>query len=205
MTNSGSSNGSSGSPNLPIKGKVDAKYKMIADLICQGDSPKDVSEKMKMSKDRIYHLLNDKNSPVKAEITRILTERFEANDRRLIDLYTKALQKLDEMLSSSDEEKQLPAIDRIIKIYSTRSGKNGSPIIQQNFALSEEEIMKIIPQYIDKLIIAKRRERGLEPPLQECETPDSPDEEPETMESPDQEPETPEPPDQEPEKPDPSS
>lgn len=175
MSNSAFSNGSSGTPNPPIKGKVDARYKMIADLICQGDSPKDVSEKMKMSKDRIYHLVSDKNSPVRVEIIRILTERSEANDRRLMDLYTKALQKLDEMLSSSDEGKQLRAIDRIIKIYSTRVDKN-TPFIQQNFGLSEEEKKKIFLQYVNEMIIEKRRQRGLEPPLQESETPEPPNE-----------------------------
>jgi hypothetical protein len=192
MSNSGSSNRSSGSPNPPIKGKVDARYKMIADLICQGDSIKDASEKMKMSKDRIYHLLADKNSPVNVEIIRILTERREANDRRIMDLYTKALQKLDEMLSSSDEEKQLRAIDRIIKIYSPRVDKN-APVIQQNFGLSEEEKKKIFLQYADEMIIEKRRERGLEPPLQESETPEPPDDETETTEPPDEGPEMPTP------------
>ena len=192
MSNSGSSSGSSGSPNPPIKGKVDARYKMIADLICQGGSTKDVSEKMKMPKDRIYHLLADKNSPVNVEIRRILTERREANDRRQMDLYTKALQKLDEMLSSSDEEKQLQAIDRIIKIYFTRVDKN-APVIQQNFGLSEEEKKKIFLQYADEMIIEKRRERGLEPPLQESETPEPPDDETETTEPPDEGPEMPTP------------
>jgi hypothetical protein len=59
---------------------------------------------------------------VNAEINRILKERFADNDRRLINLFAKTLQKLDDMLSSHDEEKQFRAMDRIIKIYFTRSG-----------------------------------------------------------------------------------
>ena len=60
-----------------------------------------------------------------AEITRILSELFADNDRHLINLYSKALQKLDNMFSSSDEEKQYRAMDRIIKIF-----LQGQPRIQ---------------------------------------------------------------------------
>lgn len=91
-------------------------------MISRGFSVKYVAKKLKISESRIYHLLSDKGSLVNAEINRILKERFADNDRRLINLFAKTLQKLDDMLSSHDEEKQFRAMDRIIKIYFTRSG-----------------------------------------------------------------------------------
>ena len=133
----------------------------IAALIARGFSVKYVAKKLKISESRIYHLLSDKDSLVNAEINRILNELFAGNDRRLINLYNKALQKLDAMLSSSDEEKQFRAIDRIIKIYFARSAKN-AVTIQQYFGIeSQEERRGQTEKLWMKLILRMRRERGL--------------------------------------------
>jgi hypothetical protein len=202
MTNSNSSNASCGSPKPKIKGKIDPRHVKIAVLKCQGYSVKDISKEVGMSEDRIYHLLGDENSDVNTEIRRISNEAAEASNRHLSHLFRKALNKLDCMLESGDDETKFRAIDRIIKIFSTMVGKNG-PSIQQNFGFQVEKKSPI--EIIDDLIIKKRRERGLEPPLPESETEDSPDDEPETTEPPGEGPETPEPPNQEPETPDPSS
>jgi AcrR family transcriptional regulator len=109
-------------PNGKIRGKTEIRQITIAAMISRGFSVKYVAKKLKISESRIYHLLSDKGSLVNAEINRILKERFADNDRRLINLFAKTLQKLDDMLSSHDEEKQFRAMDRIIKIYFTRSG-----------------------------------------------------------------------------------
>ena len=204
MSKSNSSNGFCGSPKPKIKGKIDPKHVKIAVLRWEGYSVKEISKKVEMSEDRIYHLLADEDSSVITEIRRISNEAAEASNRLLSHLFRKALNKLDCMLESGDDETKFRAIDRIIKIFSTMVGKNG-PSIQQNFGFQVKQEQNTPPYDIDRLIIEKRRERGLEPPLPESDTADSPDEEPETMESPDEEPETPEPPDQEPETPDPSS
>jgi len=136
-------------------------------LIARGFSVKYVAKKLKMSESRIYHLLSDKDSFVNAEINRILNELFAGNDRRLVNLYNKALQKLDSMVSSSDEEKQFRAIDRIIKIYLSRSAKN-AVTIQQHFGTQTKEEQQDPGKRLDEIIVQKRRERGL---------PDFPDEE----------------------------
>ena len=115
MTNSSLPTDSSCTPYAQMQGITEIRQKTIAALIARGFSVKYVAKKLKISESRIYHLFSDKNSLVNAQINRILNEAFAANDRRLINLYDKALQKLDAMLSSSDEDKQFRAIDRIIK------------------------------------------------------------------------------------------
>lgn len=129
---------------------------MIAALIARGFPVKDVAQQVNLSESQIYHLLSDKDSFVNAEIFRILSELFTENDRHLIDLYNKALQKLDNMLSSSDEEKQFRAIDRIIRIFLARSAKNAVTIKQYFGIESQEE-----KETIDEMILRMRKERGL--------------------------------------------
>lgn len=138
MTNSSLPTDSSCTPNAHIQRIPEIRQKTIAALIARGFSVKYVAKKLKISEDRIYHLFSDKNSLVNAEINRFLNEAFAASDRRLINLYNKALQKLDAMLSSPDEETQCRAIDRIIRIYLTRSAKN-AVTIQQYFGIQSQE------------------------------------------------------------------
>ena len=147
------------STNLPqakIKGKTKAKHAMIAALIARGSSVKEVADKVNLSKDQIYHLLSDKDSFVNLEISRILSELFGENDLRLIDLYSKTLQKLDNMLSSSDEEKQLKAMDRIIKTFLAKWAKN-RVTVQQYFGIESQEEKETV----DQMIMHMRKERGL--------------------------------------------
>ena len=146
-------------PHVKTKGKTKTNHTMIAALIARGFSVKYVAKKVKMSESRIYHLLCDKDSLVNAEIKRILTELFASADRHLINLYDKTLQKLDTMLSSSDEEKQFRAIDKIMKIYLSRSAKN-AVTIQQYFGIQSQNEKDFIKN-IDDLILKMRKERGL--------------------------------------------
>jgi transcriptional regulator with XRE-family HTH domain len=161
MTNSSLPNNSSSTSSAQIQGIAEIRQMTIAALIARGFSVKYVAKKLKISESRIYHLLSDKDSLVNAEINRILNELFAGNDRRLVNLCDKALQKLDAMLSSSDEEKQIRAIDRIIKMYFARAGKNGPPIIQQNFGIQAQEERRDLGKRLDDIILQKRRERGL--------------------------------------------
>jgi transcriptional regulator with XRE-family HTH domain len=159
-------------PHRKTKGKTKAKHTMIAALIARGFSVKDVAQKVNLSESQIYHLLSDKDSFVNAEIFRILSELFTENDRHLVDLLSKALQKLHNMLSSSDEEKQFRAIDRIIKIYLSRSAKN-AVTIQQYFGIQSQQDENDFIKNIDDLIIKMRKERGLPWPLDDKENSDS--------------------------------
>ena len=143
-------------PNVKINGKTKARQAKIAALIARGDSVKDVAKKVNMSESRIYHLLSEKDSFIKAEISRILNELFASNDRYLINIFRKVLLKLDTMLSSSDEEKQYRAIDRIIKTYFTRTAKNA--IIQQYFSGQPQPQQE---ETLDDIIRENRKERGL--------------------------------------------
>jgi len=153
-------NDSSGTPSAQTQGITEIRQKNIAALLARGFSVKDVAKKLKMSESRIYHLLSDKDSLVNAEINRILNESFCAGDRRLISLYDKALEKLDSMLSSFDEEKQIRAIDRITKIYLSRSTKNWVTI-QQYFGIAPPEEDDGRPKSIEELILQMRKERRL--------------------------------------------
>jgi len=98
-------------------------------------------------------------------MNRILKELFSAGDRRLINLYDKALQKLDSMLSNPGEEKQFRAVDRIIRIYFSRSAKN-AVTIQQYFGIQAQNENDFI-QSIDQLILKMRKERGLPEPWED--------------------------------------
>jgi hypothetical protein len=161
--------------NSEINGITKARQAKIASLIAQGYSVKYVAKKVNMSESRIYHLLSEKNSFVNEEINHILNELFAVTDRQLINLYSKTLQKLDAMLSSSDKEKQYRAMDRIIKMYYARIGKNA--IIQQYFcAHPQSQQLGINIGDIDKLIIKKRIERGLEKPPDYKDSSNSPPE-----------------------------
>jgi DNA anti-recombination protein RmuC len=174
MQNPSNSAVSAKTQNLKINAMTKARQTKIAALIAQGDSIKDVTKKVNMSDSRIYHLLSEKDSFVNAEINRILNEMFAVTDRHLINLYTKALQKLDGMLSSHDEEKQYRAIDRIIKIYAARTSKNAFTIQQYLGIQSQEEKDPI--KTIDDIILKKRKERGLPmPDYHEDSTDSSPD------------------------------
>jgi len=157
MTDSSLPNDSSSTPSTQIQGIAEIRQMTIAALIARGFSVKYVAKKLKISESRIYHLLSDKDSRVNAEINRILNEVFAGNDRRLVNLYNKALQKLDAMLSSSDGEKQFRAIDRIIRIYLARSAKN-AVTIKQYFGIESQEEKR---ETMDEIVLRMRRERGL--------------------------------------------
>jgi len=160
MENCSSSDVRAVTPPWEAQGVTEVRQRTIAALIARGFSVKHVAKKLKMSESRIYHLLSDKDSFVNAEINRILNELFAGNDRRLVNLYNKALQKLDAMLSSSDEEKQFRAIDRIIRIYLARSAKN-AVTIKQYFGIESQEEEQGKRETMDEMIIRMRRERGL--------------------------------------------
>jgi hypothetical protein len=172
MTNPSLTNDSSSNPGAQIQGITEIRQMSIAALIARGFSVKYVAKKLKISESRIYHLLSEKDSLVNAEINRILKDLFAGNDRRLVNLYDKALQKLDAMLSSSDEEKQFRAIDRIIKIYLARSTKN-AVTIQQYFGIQSQQDENDFIKNIEDLIIKMRKDRGLPWPLDDKENSDS--------------------------------
>jgi hypothetical protein len=76
------------------------------------------------------------------------------------------------MLSSSDEETQCRAIDRIIKIYLARSAKN-AVTIQQYFGIQSQEGGDDNIESIDEVILRRRKERGLDRSPDDGDRPDS--------------------------------
>lgn len=158
MTNSSVPTDSCSTPNAQTQGIPKIRQKTIAAMIARGFSPKYIAKKLKMSESRIYHLLSKKDSSINGEINDILNQLFATTDRQLINLYSKALQKLDDMLSSSDEEKQYRAMDRIIKIFFARTAKNA--IIQQYFCADPRS--QQVGFNIDEFILNRRKERGLD-------------------------------------------
>ena len=156
MPNSSNSSSSLKTRNLKMNGMTKARQIKLAALIARGYSAKEIAKEMNMSESRIYHLSSEKDPFLNAEVNRILNELFESNDRHLINIYRKALQILDAMLSSPDEDIQYRAIDRIIKIYFTRTGKN--PIIQQYFG-GQPQLQQ--PESMDDIILNRRKSRRL--------------------------------------------
>jgi hypothetical protein len=177
MANSSLTNDSSNTPGAQVEGVTKIRQMTIAAMIARGFSVKYVHKKLKMSESRIYHLLSDKDSLVNAEIKRIFNDLFASADRQLINLYNKALQKLDAMLSSSDEEKQYRAMDRIIKMFFARIAKN--TIIQQYFGDQPKQREFTIDDYIlfgqklKEMAEQRRKERGLDRSPDDGVRPDS--------------------------------
>ena len=136
MANSSLPNGSSTTPDAQTYGTTEIRQKNIGKMIAQGFLVKYVAKKLHMSESRIYHLLSDKESIVNAEINRILGQLFTGNDRHMVKLFNQTLEKLQTMLLSKNEEEQLRAMDRIIKIYMARSAKNGVTV-KQYFGLEQ--------------------------------------------------------------------
>ena len=135
-------------------------------------SQKGLAKKLHMSESRIYHLLSDKESLVNAELNRLVGEHFMGHDRDIVTLFNKTLEKLKTMLSSPNEEEQLRAMDKIIKIYMARSARNGVTV-KQYFGLEPpgqkefdmDDFIKF-GKKLEPLIQQERRRRGL-PALQD--------------------------------------
>jgi hypothetical protein len=142
------------------KGRVQARHIKIAMMVARGYPISIVAERTGLSESRIYHLISDPNSVVSMEVYRILNQLFSQNDRTLLNLYQKVLVKLDEDLSSTDSEIRAKAIDQVVKVYLTRSGKSQTPMVSQYFNVNEPPTEEFIGN-IDALIIQKRKERGL--------------------------------------------
>ena len=181
MTNSSVPTDSCSTPNAQTQGIPKIRQKTIAAMIARGFSPKYIAKKLKMSESRIYHLLSEKDSSINSEINDILNQLFATTDRQLINLYSKALQKLDDMLSSSDEEKQYRAMDRIIKMFFARTAKNA--IIQQYFCADPRS--QQVGFNVDEFILNRKKERGVDKlHLDEDSDEDSSDSAPENSASP---------------------
>ena len=105
-----------------IKGSVKIKHAKVAFLIERGEPVSVVAKETGLSEGRIYHLLEDENSFVNAEIARIREEKDAAQDRLLanirekeVQLHYKALQYLESMIESHDKAERNKAIDQITK------------------------------------------------------------------------------------------
>ena len=142
------------------KGRIQVRYLKVAALIARGFPISFVAKEAGLSETRIYHLLADPDSFVNQEVHRILNELFASNDRTLLNLYLKVLVKLDEDLSSDDSDVRSKAIDQVIKVYLTRTGKSGNPTIAQYINVSGQGTTDCLTN-IDQLVIQRRKERGL--------------------------------------------
>ena len=113
------------------KGRIQVRYLKVAALIARGFPISTVAKETGLSETRIYHLLADPGLLRQPGGPRILNDLFASNDRTLLNLYLKVLAKLDEDVSSDDPEVRGRAIDQVIKVYLTRTGKSGNPMIAQ--------------------------------------------------------------------------
>jgi hypothetical protein len=148
---------------LSQKGVLSLRYQMIAEFAARGYPPAVIARELKISLKRTYLILR-KSTLVHEEIRRIVSEKFSEAEKMLGYLFVKALSKIDVDMESADDEKRDKAIDRVLKIYSNaRSGREQPTSITQFFDTGGGNVI----QDIDALIIQKRRERGLEPPLVE--------------------------------------
>ncbi len=148
---------------LGKKGVLSLKHQLIAEFASRGYPPAIIAKELKISLKRTYLILR-KNILVHQEIKRIVSEKFSEAEKMLGYLFVKALSKIDADMESADSTQRDKAIDRVLKMYSNaRSGGEQPTSINQFFNTGGGNVI----QDIDALIIQKRRERGLEPPLVE--------------------------------------
>jgi DNA-binding CsgD family transcriptional regulator len=146
---------------LSKKGVLSLRHQMIAEYASRGYPPVVIARELKISVKRVYLILRT-NTLVHNEIRRIVSEKFSETEKMLGYLFVKALSKIDVDMESADLIQRDKAIDRVLKIYSgARAGGEQPTNINQFFTSGGN----VNIQDIDALIIQKRRERGLEPPL----------------------------------------
>ncbi len=147
---------------LSKKGVLSLRHQMIAEFASRGYPPAVIARELKISVKRVYLILRT-NTLVHNEIRRIVSEKFSEAEKMLGYLFVKALSKIDVDMESADDDKRDKAIDRVLKIYSgARAGGEQPTSINQFFNTGGGNVNI---QDIDALIIQKRRDRGLEPPL----------------------------------------
>jgi hypothetical protein len=146
---------------LKKKGVIPLRYHMIAEFAANAYPPSLIAKEMRMPVKRIYQILAT-NTQVHEEIQAILDRRLAESERMIGHLFVKALTKLDVDMESSDKDQRNKAIDKVISIYRDAKGKGKEGGVNQFFDMGGGNVTTI--QDIDALIIAKRRERGLEPP-----------------------------------------
>jgi DNA-binding protein H-NS len=144
-----------------ITGRVKIKHAKVAFLIERGDPVPVVAQETGLTAGRIYHLLEDENSFVNAEIARIRKEKYSAQERLLanirekeVQLHYKALQYLESMIESQDKGERNKAIDQITKTI-VKNRKAADQLEKGPYTFDD---------FVHKMnneIIAKRKERGL--------------------------------------------
>ena len=137
--------------------KLKPKYRIVAELALHGYPLSEISKKMNLTDRRIRQILKSGN--VIAYINRSIQSMFEESDRLLARLYQKALFGLEKQLEDSSPDMRDKAMDKIIKLcgYKSDDSKHTSvTIFNQNQSSSS------LVNSIDEIILAKRRDRGLE-------------------------------------------
>ncbi|OGM09287.1 hypothetical protein A2Z67_05090 [Candidatus Woesebacteria bacterium RBG_13_36_22] len=146
---------------LGRKGVLSLRYQMIAEYASRGYPPGIIARDLRINVKRVYHILRT-NKLVHEEIRRIISERFSESEKMLGYLFIKALSKIDFDMESANIEQRDKAIDRVIKMYGNMKAGGLQPTnINQFFNMGGGDVV----QDIDALILQKRRDRGLEPPL----------------------------------------
>ncbi len=147
---------------LSQKGVLSLRHQMIAEYASRGYPPAVIARELRLSLKRVYLILRT-NTLVHEEIRRIVSEKFSESEKMLGYLFVKALGKIDADMESADPIQRDKAIDRVLKIYSgARAGGDQPTSVTQFFTAGGS----VNIQDIDALIIEKRRQRGLEPPLE---------------------------------------
>lgn len=153
---------------LGRKGVLSLRHQLIAEFASRGYPPSVIAKELKISLKRTYLILRT-STLVHEEIRRIVSEKFSEAEKMLGYLFVKALSKIDADMESEDAVQRDKAIDRVLKMYSNaKAGREQPASITQFFNTGGGNVT----QDIDALIIQKRRDRGLEPPLIEYKNED---------------------------------
>jgi len=155
------------------KGKLSIRYRTIAEYAARGYSVEIIAQAVGIKRETVYHIL-ESNEQVWEEMNLILKNIFAEGDRILANLYLKSLYKLDERLSHPATEAD--AIEKILKVYGTRTSGGEKPAIVQFFQNTGGQ-GPVVEEGIDQLILKKRQERGLDLPKKVKPKPEDEEEE----------------------------
>jgi hypothetical protein len=156
-------------PSIPKRGKLTLRHKTIAEYAARGYPPKMIAKIVGMKTDSVRDVL-EKNELVGEYINQILSDLFQEGDMLLVNLYKKALVKLDSEMESPDADIRHKAIEKVLKQAMITAGKGGGEeggsktLIAQFFGGSQGSGGSggIGVESMDEVILRKRKERGLE-------------------------------------------
>lgn len=146
------------------KGRIGYKYRRLAFLVSKGLDIKEMAKDLGLSESRVYRILQTKKE-VLDEADRLASESFKESEKFMGTLLKKALEGLEEQLTSGTADERKFAIDKVLKFFQARGASDEKRSVVFNFGAGQQGGEQ---KSLNQVIIEERQRRGL-PPLEEEE------------------------------------